>query len=230
MSTVDIQYCLRHFITHEELLAKVGITADDLKEWQDAGIFPHSSYTLEFKNKVVSMFEPSPPTSVLYLYPPGSLEWAKKVCEVEQSKKILKLHFAQGIRLGLQQAKEQGIEDPLGLEGVSVTNMIDKHWGHFLNGSYGIGLKNTAPEHIALYGATIRVIDAWLKEYSDAPAISIEQREILKRAVDLLDSICAEQTLSVNDNDTREQYIDLPRQRYLSAVDLKIQNNNTPTA
>jgi hypothetical protein len=202
-----IRYLDQSFFTREQLLERTGIAAPDLERLQQQRMMPQPSYRLRLDLACDSFFGAHREQSAHDFYAKGSPAWIAAVdtlaCEAA-ARRV----FGERYRSRLAQLAASGIVAPAKLSG---DEHIDAEWGHFLAGTYGVCTVSGLPEDIAAKEAAIVLIQ---QATAAERALTGAEREGLRDAVNLLDSVSAPFAPHEVARSSRRRYVDEVRAGY----------------
>jgi hypothetical protein len=181
-----IDYLNRHFFTRAQLLARTGIEPDLLEDWQRRRMMPLPSYRLRLDVHCHSFFGAHTEQLAADYYPKGSPAWISALGALADEGRAYEL-FARRYRARLAQLTASDIVP--GDSQAAGEAHIAAEWEHFLAGTYGVCTVSGLPEDIAAKEAAIMLIRELTA--TDEQALTDAQRQRLRGAVDLLDSVCA---------------------------------------
>jgi hypothetical protein len=203
-----IDYLNKHFFTRAQLLERAGIGAEQLEQWQRGRMMPLPSYRLRLDASCISFFGEHREPMVADYYPKGSLAWIGGLRALRDENAASRL-FARRYRERLAQLAAAGIAPNVNELGSDAH--IDSEWNHFLAGTYGVCTVSGLPEDIAAKEAAVVLIRAIL---TDERVLTASERERLRGAVDLLDSVSAPFAPHEVARSSRRRYVDDVRAKY----------------
>jgi hypothetical protein len=201
-----IQYLNEHFFTCEQLLARSGIDARDLEDWQARRMMPRASYRLRLQIGCDSFFGPHMEEHALDYFAKGYVEWIATLRSLP-NEDAAREEFARRYRERLGRA---------GIAPNSASLSSDEHiaaeWRHFLDGTYGLCTVTGLPEDIAAKEVAIAVIREM--DVENYRALDENSRVRLRQAVDLLDTASAPFAPHEAARSSRRRYVDDMRKAY----------------
>lgn len=209
-------YLHTFFSVEKDFALRCSCSVNDLRTWQNSGVFPLSSYTTERVCSVISFFGRNESRTVNEWYPNGLSDWVGQIRKFGGDTIILKGMFFSRYRKAIEELKQDDIYDRFYDSKVELNGLLEKEWKHFLHGSSGVCTKHCSPEEIATKDVAIRVIDR-ITDYQNKFKYFISAREmnILAKAVNRLDSVSALFAPHEVEHSSRKQCIDLIRLNYL---------------
>jgi len=194
-----LDYLSQNFFTREQLLARSGIDAGQLATLQQDGVMPKPSYRLRLAINCDSFFGPCAQEASIDYYAKGYEAWISVLLSRQGEAKDT---FTVRYRERLVQLAAQGIA-PRGLL-IGNDEHIDSEWRHFLDGTYGLCTVSGLPEDIAAKEAAIALI----RELTAAEHLDTDDRDRLRRAVDLLYCVSAQFAPHEVARSSRRRYVD----------------------
>lgn len=203
-----IRYLDLHFHTRDQLLAHAGITAAQLEDLQQRRMMPLPSYRLRLDLACDSFFGPHSASERLDYYARGYVAWIREVLALGDPDEARSL-FARRYRVRIAQLAAAGLA-PAGRR-LDDDAHVAAEWEHFLAGTYGLCTVSGLPEDIAAKEAAIVVIRETIESER---ALTVEENELLCRAVGVLDNASAAFAPHEVARSSRRRYIDDVRAAY----------------
>jgi hypothetical protein len=201
-----IRYLNQCFFTEAQLLERAGLDAAGLERLRQGRMMPQPSYRLRLDVACDSFFGVHREQGAVDYYAKGSVAWIGALAAVPDEAAARRL-FGERYRQRLSELAASSIvpaNPKLGGD-----EHIDTEWRHFLDGTYGLCTVSGLPEDIAAKEAAIVVIrDAIAGER----ALTDVERQRLRAAVDLLDSVSAPFAPHEVARSTRRRYVDEVRE------------------
>jgi hypothetical protein len=204
-----IDYLNTHFFTRAQLLARTGIEPDMLEDWQRRRMMPQPSYRLRLDAHCHSFFGAHIEQLAADYYPKGSPAWIAALGALADERLAYEL-FARRYRARLAQLAASDIV-PLEPQLAGEAH-IAAEWEHFMAGTYGVCTVSGLVEDIAAKEAAIVLIRELAA--TDEQALTAAQRQRLRSAVDLLDSVSAPFAPHEVARSSRRKYVDDVRAAY----------------
>jgi hypothetical protein len=201
-----IDYLNKHFFTQAQLLAWTGIAVDELEDLQRRRMMPLPSYRLRLDATCHSFFGEHAERIEAGFYAKGSPAWIEALRSLGDEAGAYAL-FARRYRHRLAQLAE--IAPAADLTGEA---HIASEWKHFVDGTYGLCTVSGLPEDIAAKEAAIVVIRALCGR--EEQALTDVERQRLRAAVDLLDSVSKPFAPHEVARSSRRKYVDEVRTTY----------------
>jgi hypothetical protein len=203
-----IRYLNQCFFTEAQLVERAGLDAAGLERLRQRRMTPQPSYRLRLDVACDSFFGAHHEQGAVDYYAKGSAAWIGALAAVPDEAAARRL-FGERYRQRLSELAASGIGtgDPK----LAGDEHIDAEWGHFLDGTYGLCTVSGLPEDIAAKEAAIVAIrDA----IADERALTDAERQCLRAAVDLLDSVSAPFAPHEVARSSRRRYVDEVRKTY----------------
>jgi hypothetical protein len=200
-----IRYLDTFFWTREQLLAHCAIDAQQLARLQRARMMPGPCYRLRLDIGCQSFFGEHAEQVAADYYARGYASWLGAVaaleCEDDARELFFRRYRAQLGRLG---AGDLLPRDPA----FAGEARLHDEWQGFLDGTYGLCTLSGLPEDIAAKEAAIALI----RELSGSGGtLDDAARDLLRRAVDLLDRVVARFAPHEVERSSRRRYVDAMR-------------------
>jgi hypothetical protein len=201
-----IRYLDLYFFTREQLLARCGIDGAALEDMQRRRTMPLPSYRLRLEIGCDSFFGAHLEHVAADYYAKGCASWFSTAAAMDEQAACAT--FVERYKAHLAQLGASGIapRDP----GFANKEHLQAEWKGFLDGTYGLCTVSGLPEDVAAKEAAIAVI----REVTEAGRVDGEARELLRKAVDLLDSASAPFAPHEVARSSRRRYVDEMRAAY----------------
>jgi hypothetical protein len=207
-----LDYLRSRYHTRAELLACAGVADAQLAHWQDAGMMPAASYTLDLQGACNSFFGPHETRAAVEYHARGYTAWIGALQMLENGEQAMAL-FARRYRAQVAALRQAGYT----LRDARFDAELDAHiaaeWTSFLKGIYGLCTVSGLPEDIAgkeLATALIKELTADVTRTD----LGDDERARLARAVDLLDVTCAPFAPHERARSSRARLVDGVRRAY----------------
>ncbi|WP_261594950.1 DUF6058 family natural product biosynthesis protein [Pseudoalteromonas holothuriae] len=203
-----------HFYRTEELCHGLKISAEQLYDWQQTGLFPKPSYSIQNQIKCSSFLGLYECEEFTDYYPRGCTQWGldlikHKISSSAQAYELFYQHYTQS----LSKCQQQGFECHDECFSDDLCEQIQTAWQQYLCSKYGVLSQNGLIEelvHIELG----RVIVDEITEGRSSPSVSIEQRPRLLQAIKLLNRAFSHPAKHEHNHSLRERYIDALISKY----------------
>jgi len=209
-----LMYLHKNFLTENQLMTRAMCTYEELMLWQKNGIFPLPSYRTKANYNVTSFFGEHDSNEDIKWYPEELCQWVYLIRKKKYDIESLKASFFYRYLIEIDKLKNLNVFDDIYNDMKLVSDILEFKWRNFIKGTYGVCTKKSTPEHIAAKDLAIRVIDRITTKHQ-VKVISQADREILARAVEILDEVIAEYAPHEYERSSRAKCIDRVRNLYL---------------
>ncbi|MFC0118342.1 DUF6058 family natural product biosynthesis protein [Pseudoalteromonas xiamenensis] len=205
-----MEYLCTHFLNKTQLLSAAQVSDEELRNYQAFGLVPKCSYKLNLNLDCHSFFGEHLEHGTIEYFAKGYVEWLQHVHAASDKKSVYR-GFAVRYRHTLENLNKLGFESTHPNVNELLDSHIEQEWQHFLNGTYGLCTQSGLPEDIAAKELAILIINA----LTLGPVTSDLDKQKLKQAVDLLDSVSAQFAPHERERSSRNRLIDGVRAKYL---------------
>lgn len=204
-----IEYLSNNFYTKEELLNLTKISEQVLIKYQQSGLMPKASYTLELDIGSDSFFGSHTEKHKKEYYAKGYVSWLGFIHTARNKDNVYR-EFSSRYINALDELRVEGHSSSNSKLTTGVANHIEEEWGHFINGIYGLCTKTGLPEDIAAKEFAVLEIN----ELLELERLTDKQIEQLTLAVNLLDSASSMFAPHERLQSSRHRLVDEVRRKY----------------
>ena len=215
-------YLTRHLVDKTGLLAASGISEQQLRWLQELGIMPRPAYRLAMNFDCQSFFGQHQEHHQQEYYARGSVEWLTAINTSLDSEDPVAFSFRLFEQRYLAQARQLASRGLLPdkfnlgdnrLDTDELKAHIAQEWLYFCDGIYGLCTRTGLPEEIADKEFAIALIDQ-LTDSQQRSQLEKNERQVLSRAVALLDSASSPFAPHERTRSSRYRCIDQVRKKY----------------
>lgn len=198
------KYLTKYFYTEQELVEHSNISLAELVQWQNHRMMPACSYHLALSVTCESFITAHQSSQQLKFYNKGYVKWLELLtADDDCDEHTLFDLFSSRYNQQIITLKQQGFY----CNSPKMTNLLAEHinqeWQDFLQGVYGLCTKSGLPEDIASKELAISIIS----ELTAQTALNTEQKDLIKKAINLLDKASAAFAPHEVKLSSREKYI-----------------------
>lgn len=221
----SLDYIHENFLTLEELSKQHFLSIELLQHYIDAGCLPKPSYKVTNSVTIDSVLGHCEEESDMIGYFPKSYQskfelihsLASKM-SIQEVKKFLYERFINIYAETLHECEAHlwGLASYISSDGILCSEgkkFIDEEWHHYIAGTYGLCTKSATTKDIAIKEASVAKI-THLLSLNETAALSNEQCENLKSAVDALDKVSALFAPHELASSSRQKYINDVRSKF----------------
>lgn len=196
-----------YFYSVDELCQTLKISEDTLFEWQQKGLFPKPSYSIQNNIKCSSYLGLYECEEFTDFYPRGCVQWGQDLAKhtVQSSSQAYELYYQQYLQT-LSKCQQQGLacHDPRFSD--DLDEQIQSSWQQYLCSKYGAISQNGLIEEIVYIELGRAIVDELTDERS-ASSIDVAIRPQLLKAIKLLNRAISHQAKHEQNLSLRERYI-----------------------
>ncbi|SDQ86752.1 DUF6058 family natural product biosynthesis protein [Pseudovibrio sp. Tun.PSC04-5.I4] len=217
-----LNYLYSNFYEEQAFLDVLGLSTNDWQTLLDQRVVPSASYLFTNSSLCVSFIKEFQERELYRFHLKTHQRWVEDVHRFDLTNEQRAKDYFCG---RFETAKSIFFSGRLGAELNALypeiaqqmdTAQLDAAWGHFLNGTYGICTRDGQPETIFLKQAGVRFIERMTQ--CSPEHMSAEQRSLLARVVDLLDTVESEFAPHEVASSSRQRCIIDVRERYLNVA------------
>ncbi|KAF7764551.1 hypothetical protein PCIT_b0585 [Pseudoalteromonas citrea] len=197
-----------YFYRAEELCQTLKISEEMLYEWQQGGLFPKPSYSIQNNitcSSYLGIYECEEFTDY---YPRGSVQWGQDLLKYKAntSSQAYELFYQQYLQtLGKCHQQALACQDPRFSD--DLEEQIQTSWQQYLCSKYGTISQNGLIEEIVYIELGRAIVDE-LTEERTASSLDVTIRPLLLKALKLLNRAISHQAKHEQNQSLRERYID----------------------
>lgn len=214
-----LSYLFENFLEEEQFATLCEISVEDLRSFYHLRIFPLPSYTYSASGKLTSFFEPFQDKQTYRFQLKGHHHWYDCVARYGLLDEASARAYFEA---RYEAAGTAFLAGPLGKRlceraPAVMSQFGSDHrlatWDHFLKGTFGVCTRDGLPETIFLKQSCVRFVEALTSdpEFGSAP----DDQEILRKLVDLLDSVESDFAPHEVKQSSRQRCIIDVRKKYL---------------
>ncbi|WP_105169629.1 DUF6058 family natural product biosynthesis protein [Pseudoalteromonas sp. T1lg23B] len=197
-----------HFYRTEELCHALKIDTDQLAQWQDCGLFPKPSYSIQNQIKCSSFLGLYECEEFTDYYPRGCAQWGVDLSKhkVSNAAQAYELFFQQYTQ-SLNRCQQQGFHCQDERFSDDLCEQIQSAWQQYLCSKYGVISQNGLVEELVHIELGRAIVDE-ITEERTAPSINPQDRPALLQALKLLNRAFSHPVKHERNHSLRERYID----------------------
>ncbi|OHU85376.1 MULTISPECIES: DUF6058 family natural product biosynthesis protein [Pseudoalteromonas] len=197
-----------HFYRTEELCQALKVDTEQLTHWQESGLFPKPSYSIQNQIKCSSFLGLYECEEFTDYYPRGCVQWGldlikHKVSNAAQAYELFFQHYTQS----LKKCQQQGLHCQDERFSDDLCEQIQNAWQQYLCSKYGVISQNGLVEELVHIELGRAIVDEITEERSTA-SINAQHRPALLHALKLLNRAFSHPAKHERNHSLRERYID----------------------